>query len=169
MFCERLHRLHHATTYLLVLASASELASCKYSDLRPPCAHSSINGHVDILDLKVLIDAHPRALAAETALLKCQVEKRNPVTILNRIYGKNRVRDMWEEWGERPCLLDPAEGCDLVRDDTSIDADHAILERLGDSPGAREAIRVKVCGKPIRCLIRRLDDFLLGGGEGGGG
>src|ERR1700751_1834582 len=47
-------------------------------------------------------------------------------------------------------FLDAAERCDLGRDQAGVDADHARLQCLGDTPDAADVTRIEVGGEAER-------------------
>ena len=59
-------------------------------------------------------------------------------------------------------FLDAAEGRDFGGDEAGVEADDAVLERLGDAPRAREVARVHVRGQPELGVVRELHGFLVG-------
>src|SRR3954453_8906194 len=60
-------------------------------------------------------------------------------------------------------LLHPAEGRDLRRDETGVDSDDAVLERLRHAPDASDVAAVEVRSETVRCGIGDLDRVVLAG------
>src|SRR6187401_431815 len=59
-------------------------------------------------------------------------------------------------------LLDAAERRDLGGDESGVESDDAVFERLGDAPGAREIACVHVRGEPELGVIGEPHGFLVG-------
>src|SRR2546429_4321331 len=59
-------------------------------------------------------------------------------------------------------LLDASEGRDLGGDDSGVEADDAVLERLRDAPRARQVARVEVGREPEFGVVRHIYGVLLG-------
>src|SRR5213079_1239425 len=56
-------------------------------------------------------------------------------------------------------LLDAAERRDLGGDEPGVDADHAVLERLGNPPDAADVTRIEVRRQPELGPVGELDHF----------
>src|SRR3954447_14075888 len=61
-----------------------------------------------------------------------------------------------------PALLDPAERCNLGRDQAFIDADNAVLERFSDTPDPSYIAAVEVGRKAKLGIVREPDRLLFG-------
>ena len=56
-------------------------------------------------------------------------------------------------------MLDAAERRDLGGDEPGVDADHAVLERLGNPPDAADVTRIEVRRQPELGPVGELDHF----------
>src|SRR5688500_349531 len=59
-------------------------------------------------------------------------------------------------------FLHAAEGRDLVGDDPDVDADDAVLERLGHAPDAADVTAVEIGREAELGIVGELDQLLLG-------
>src|SRR3990172_8742001 len=59
-------------------------------------------------------------------------------------------------------LLDAAERRDLVGNNSDVDADHAVLERLGNAPDAPDVAAVEIGRETVFGIVGKPDQLLLG-------